>query len=721
MTRTTVVFRVALFSAIFLAGRAGGQQPIVDLSAYQADCGIVVRRAGNAVVVSWPTETSKGYLEVDLRPGEPLFRTMGLAADNGELERALIERADPVAFLLVGTRQAPADRPPGMSVFNTFFDAPANRPFQTYRSQLDKKRVRVASHGRRATISVADVTIGPFTGELRLTLYAGASLVHVETVVHTREDRRAILYDSGLVLPSASKTRFAWADTEGNLQRLEASPDAADRPLAVRHRALFVETSAGSVACFPPPHQYFFARDRTENVKTAWFGRDHRGLESRFGFGIRQAERGGGSFVPWFNAPPGTDQRLGVFYLLTDGDAERALKETLRYTHGDRFPTIDGHHTFTSHWHMATAMAAQQEKSRGGPRTVPDLVPMFKKMGVEIVHLAEFHGDGHPQDPGPVRLPEMTAMFDECKRLSDGEILFLPGEEANVALGQARQGREAGHWLYLFPRPVYWTMKRAPGQAFMEDHPVLGKVFHVGDGDEMAQLLDREEGLAWTSHARIKGSSWTPDFFKNQAFFKSPHWLGAAWKAMPADLSLDKLGTRGLDLLDDMANWGDKKYLPGEVDVFKIDHTHELFGHMNVNYLRLGSGRVPRFGESWQPVLDSLSNGRFFVTTGEVLIPEFTVNGQPSGSTIVTKSAQDVEVRARLSWTFPLRFVELISGDGTRVFRDRIELSDTAPFGQREIRHKVDVTGRKWIRLEVWDVATDGAFTQPVWLAPAPR
>ena len=154
---------------------------------------------------------------------------------------------------------------------------------------------------------------------------------------------------------------------------------------------------------------------------------------------------------------------------------------------------------------------------------------------------------------------------------------------------------------------------------------------------------------------------------------------------MPADLSMDKLGIRGLDLLDDMANWGDKKYLPGEVDVFKIDHTHELFGHMNINYMRLEPDRVPRFDESWQPVLDSLRAGRFFVTTGEVLIPEFTVNGQPSGSSIVLKPNEPVELRFRLSWTFPLRYVEFVSGDGTHVFRNRIDFADTGAFGEHRL------------------------------------
>ncbi len=130
---------------------------------------------------------------------------------------------------------------------------------------------------------------------------------------------------------------------------------------------------------------------------------------------------------------------------------------------------------------------------------------------------------------------------------------------------------------------------------------------------------------------------------------------------MPADLSLDKLGRRGLDLLDDMANWGRKKYLPGEVDVFKIDHTHELYGHMNINYIRLEPDRVPRFDEGWQPVLDSLRGGRFFVTTGEVLIPEFTVNGQPSGSTVALKPGQPARSASRpeLDVSTPIRRADL--------------------------------------------------------------
>ena len=715
---------IATFATVFLVGRISegrAEGPSVDLSGYRAECGIVVRRDGDRLTLEWPMEDELGQLVLDLRPGRPLFASMGVTAKDGRGVGHIVKDVDPVCFLVVGSRQAPADRPPQMSVFNVFFDSPGNRPFDSLRVSLDLKRVRVVSRGRVVTISIGDVSAGRFAGELRLTVYRGARLVHVETVVRTDEDRRAILYDAGLAVSAPATMWFKWVDTDGKHEGIQPAALTEDRHLAVRHRTLIAEGESGSIACFPPPHQYFFPRDLTDNLKTVWYGRDHRGLDGRFGFGIRQAEKGGGSFVPWFNAPPGTDQRLGVFYLLSSGDAEKALEQTLRYTHGDRFPKLPGYHTMTSHWHMEITEAALRQKNAGTAPAIPDFVGMFKGLGVNVVHLAEFHGDGHPRDPGPIRLAEMQAMFQECERLSDKELLFLPGEEANSYLGKFRPGKETGHWMYLFPKPVYWTMSRPPGQPLVEDLAPYGPVYHVGSGADMQELLEREGGLAWTAHARVKGSSWTPDLYRNEPFFHSDNWLGAAWKAMPADLSKDQLGRRVLDLMDDMANWGEAKYVLGEVDVFKLDHTHELYGHMNVNYVRLEPDSLPRFSEGWLSVLECLRLGQFFVTTGEVAITEFHVNGKPSGSGLVLKPGEKANVRVDLSWTFPLRAVELISGDGSKVYRDRIDCSDTGPFEQRSMRLTPDLTGRTWVRLEAWDIAGNGAFTQPVWLGPLVR
>ena len=71
---------------------------------------------------------------------------------------------------------------------------------------------------------------------------------------------------------------------------------------------------------------------------------------------------------------------------------------------------------------------------------------------------------------------------------------------------------------------------------------------------------------------------------------------------------------------------------------------------------------------------------------------------------------------ARLEWTFPPAFAEVIWGDGSRVHRRRIDLADEEAFAGKELRVPVDLKGAKWVRLEVWDVAANGAFSQPVWI-----
>ncbi len=675
------------------------------------------RRDGDRATLAWPIGGGEsGRLTLDLRPGRPLFERLEVL-DAAAGPATLAEGVDPAVFLVVGGRENPPPTPPGMSVFNVFFDNPAQRPHRAYASAFEGKDCRILGEGPRASVAVGPIVAGPFRGELVVTAFAGARLLQVEAVLSTLEDRRAFLYDAGLLGDRPIGRTLAWVDTEGKLRREPVDAAAPDRSEAVRHRLIVAEGEGGSLACFPPPHQYFFPRDFTDNLRTAWHGRGHRDLAPGFGLGIRQPETGGGNYSPWINAPPGTEQRLGVFYLLTRARADDAVAEALRYTHADRFVALPGYRTFSSHWHMAFTVEAMKARARGiDPPPVPELAGLFRALGVDAVHVAEFHGDGHPDDPGPLRLPELEAMFAECRRLSDDRLLLIPGEEANLHLGPRLPGRNPGHWLEMFPKPVYFTMKRAAGQPFAEADPRLGTVYHLGNSDDLLALLRLEKGLAWTAHPRIKASNFAPDIYRAEPYFRDPSWLGAAFKAMPADLSRPRLGDRGLDLLDEMSNWGADKQLLGEVDVFKVDHTHEMYGHMNVNYVRLD--RLPRFDEGWRPLLDAVRAGRFFVTTGEVLIPAATLGGRDFGGTLALAPGDRPELAVDLSWTFPLRFAEVVSGDGTKVYRERIDLSATPPFGRQTLALRPDLAGRTWARFEAWDVATNGAFTQPIRIGP---
>ena len=140
----------------------------------------------------------------------------------------------------------------------------------------------------------------------------------------------------------------------------------------------------------------------------------------------------------------------------------------------------------------------------------------------------------------------------------------------------------------------------------------------------------------------------------------------------------------------------------------------EFYAHANINYLRLD--RVPRFEDGWAPVLKALHEGAFFISTGEVLLPKFTVGGKASGETLRLDATGRAELRATLTWTFPMAFAEIVSGDGKAVHRQRIDLSATNAFGEQVLTLPLELKGRTWVRLEAWDVATNGVMSQPVWL-----
>jgi hypothetical protein len=45
-----------------------------------------------------------------------------------------------------------------------------------------------------------------------------------------------------------------------------------------------------------------------------------------------------------------------------------------------------------------------------------------------------------------------------------------------------------------------------------------------------------------------------------------------------------------------------------------------------------------------------------------------------------------------------------------------VDLSEHGAFSGTVLRARVELKGAKWVRLEVWDVAANGAFSQPVWI-----
>jgi hypothetical protein len=291
-------------------------------------------------------------------------------------------------------------------------------------------------------------------------------LIQREAVLTTNEPDVAYYYDAGLDMGAPGdrtpgnnmRSEISYYDTSGTLKTIVSTGFRAERqPVQVRHRTLAAKTAGGSVAVFPAPHQYFFPRDFSSNLAYLW----HRSWRGRVGIGVRQLRDENWQYYPWMNAPPGRAQRMGVFFLVSEGTPETALTQVLRYTNGDRFPALAGYKTLSTHWHLADTVQAMAH----GPKWTPPFKPVLKAMGVDATMIMDFHGDGHPADLTDLRLDELDAYFKALKTQSDPEFLLIPAEEANVHLG--------GHWSVVFPKPVYWFMSRpkSAGAAFEMQHP----------------------------------------------------------------------------------------------------------------------------------------------------------------------------------------------------------------------------------------------------------
>ncbi len=357
--------------------------------------------------------------------------------------------------------------------------------------------------------------MGVFHGDIVFTLYPGSSLVKQEAVVATQEPNVAYYYDAWLTGCTTNYlNRLFWLSAEDRFEShvLVSDIDLDGPHLKVHRRTLVAEGPGGSLAVFPPPHQYFFARDETINYGNVWYRlyaiNARLELGDFFSFGIRQTPYSEeANKAPLVNAPPGTWQHLSMFWYIGSGSAKETFDRVSAYTHNDTFPALPGYKTFTSHYHLSAVM---DWIHRNRETYTPEWVTVFQTMGINIAHLMDFHTDGHPRDLGKLRLTELRDYFDLTRQLSEPDFLVIPGEELWEYFG--------GHWAVLFPKPVYYYLRRNADQPFEQQIAPFGTVYRIGSAEDMLALLHREGGLAWQTHPRTKGSAGFPDSNKDKFF-----------------------------------------------------------------------------------------------------------------------------------------------------------------------------------------------------------
>ena len=712
-----------------------------DLTQYKAIPGLTATVGGPGLVVIWKGDRdSEMRARYAIEQGQPVVRDLAIRKAAATWA-ALGENLKPEYRVVTGVRRmsmqqaeplqaAGIELTPDVIAKNrwyAFWDAPlfippppqSGRGASTARTlgpprteseirrasaSFNSSSCAVRSDGNSLEVTFPGLTMGMFAGELRFTVYRGTNLLRMDAVASTNDEWVAYKYDGGLNGFSTTLTpRVTWRDTGGHDQQYAFGgvPNQTIVPLKAANRVLVAEGRGGSIAAFPMPHTFFFTREVDTNLGYVWYRLDEG---KRFAFGVRQAEREEvaqyAENFALFNAPPGTKQRMGLYYYLSPDDAVATRESVLAFTHNDTFKPISGYKTMVNHFHLRFTDRVRASGSFDTP--IQDLAAM-KSLGLNIVGLSDFHGDLHANDPGPLRFKDQKDYREATRRASDVDFLVTPWEEPSAYFG--------GHYNIMFPKNVYWSKVRQPGQPFTENDPVFGKVYHTGSADDVQQMMDAEGAYWYHAHPRTKGTTGYPDLIFDKPWTKNDRYLGGAFKpGMGMDLSESRLCEwRCFDATDTMNNLyagsGPRpKYIIADIDTYQKGPEDDLYPNFPVNYLKLS--RVPGPDDDWTPVLKALRDGDFFVTTGEILIKSYGVEGTGDHRTI----------SAEVEWTFPLSFVEVVWGDGKKIDRQVIAATDLPPFGTKRFTIPFDAKGKAWIRFAVWDSAGNGAFVQPRWI-----
>jgi hypothetical protein len=609
--------------------------------------------------------------------------------------------------------EASGERPPSHSTsippVNGIFNQPGlpRKPAEIVRAtaSYQAQSCEVKTNGARLEVSFPGVHAGIFDGRLEYDIFKGSNLIRQVLVAKTEQRSAAFKYDAGLKgLPIRTGARVAWRDLANRWQENQFGGTVSGGPATVwsSNRLIVAQLDGGSIAAFPPPHSFFWARESNQNLGYSWYRKDSA---SSFSFGVRQAEKEEDpeylhNFA-LYSARPGTWQQMPLFLYISGDTAETAADSALAFTHDDRFKPVPGYFVMGQHYHVGLV---RRLKESGSLDNRLNDIESIKAAGINIFGIIDNNRG----------LEGLADYYDAARRQSDKNFLVMPNCE-NTGVDDA-----GGHHDLLVSKPVFWRARREANQPLFEQNPKYGVVYNLGSAADLMKMTERENGLVFMPHPRSKGSTGFPDALKDAPHFLHENYRGLGYRwGMGIDASETRLCEyRCLGLLDEVNNWMTVRSLPlkfieaisearsdiGERGKPPYDDTYAM---SPVSYVKLE--RLPTV-DDMSPIINAMKRGDFFVTSGEVLIPSYTVEGTGDQRTI----------NAEVEWTFPLDFVEVVWGDGKTTGRQVIKTTDLPAFGKKRFQIPFNTAGKKWFRFAAWDVATNGALVQPIKI-DAPR
>ena len=740
---------------VLTAASASYADPMTcNLTTYKAAAGLTAAVSDNVLAVTWDGDNNTELrMRFAIDGGTPTIRELAVRKKGAQwstlaanvtpefrvvsgLRRATQQQTEPLEKLGIALTADVIDK----IKWEAFWDAPlyidgsgelppthrtaipamkgvANQPGMPRKSEEVRRATamykaqgcEVKTNGARLEISFPGVTLGVFEGRLQYDVFLGSNLIRQVVIAKTERDSVAYKYDGGLKdLPIQAASRVMWRDLAGRWQDQRFGGLANRDPAIVwsSNRLIAAELQGGSIAAFPPPHSFYGARESNQVLGDNYYRKDS---DTAFAFGIRQAEKEEDpEFLHNFaltSARPGTWQQMPVFFYVSPEQAPAAVDAALTFTRGDHFKPLPGYQVMGSHYHVG--MVPRLKESGSLDNRLNDVESM-KAVGVNIYGII----DGvRGQEEGDAYLAAQAEYYDAARRQSDKTFLVMPNKEnTGVDIG--------GHHDLMVSKPVFWLPKRSPGQPLVQQHPKYGKVYNLGSPADLFEMTKLENLIINMPHPRAKGSTGYPDAIK-ETHFAQETYEGAGYRwGMGIDGSETRLCEyRCLGLFDEMTNWYVDRAMPlkhmqaisesrSDIGVRGKPPYDATYANGPVNYVKLD--RLPMV-DDMSTIINAMKRGDYFVTSGEVLISNYEVEGTGNQRTI----SADVE------WTYPLNFVEVVWGDGKKTDRQIISTTDLPAFGKKRFQIPFDATGKKWVRFAAWDVATNGAFVQPIKLGTA--
>jgi hypothetical protein len=351
--------------------------------------------------------------------------------------------------------------------WNVFWDAPLVVPGherlvgpgrtedEIKRAAVDYKsdRCTVKTDGDRVSVTFNGLTLGMFSGDLQFTVYKGSNLLRQEAVASTQAKDVAFIYKAGLKgFAIANDTKVVWRDTSQMWQENDfggaGEPAAGEHPRAQpagdpadgRGIAGGVSASAQVFLCARERGEPGAMCTRARTRQQLFAGRDAagamRGLRSvgRFAGGVEHRESTAHSQVlncALYNAPPGTMQRMAVYYYMSATGSHATQQAVMAYTHDDVYKPVPGFKTVTGHFHLELN---EMVRDRGNHRPEPDVAAGVSRAGDQhCVPRATSTTIRTGTDPGVKRLDEQKILRG-LGEAEDKNFLVMPEEEANAYL-----------------------------------------------------------------------------------------------------------------------------------------------------------------------------------------------------------------------------------------------------------------------------------------------